>query len=138
MFFAALLRANGRGLLHKRDWGNEAIAAAGSGHQVSMALVAIPQGAPQRRDVHSETDVLYDCIGPDLSDQITFRDELTRVLQERYQDIQCTAAESDRPVVLQQHVLCREQPKRPERKRVSGLAHQGCCNARRMAISTSE
>ncbi len=99
---------------------HEAVAPAGHGADVPATKLAIMQCPPQCRDVRLEIVLLDDDAGPDPRDQLPLAHELARALNQRDQDIEGAAAETERLILFEEEALARAQSEGTKRDRRCG------------------
>jgi hypothetical protein len=74
---------------------------------VALAGAAIAERFAQSRNMDPKGGLFDDRIGPCPGDQLFFRDCLASALDERNQNVECSAPEAQRLPVLEKYALCR-------------------------------
>src|SRR5258708_13540898 len=100
--------------------GDEPIAPTGHGRDVAVALLAVAQRASQGGDLHLEIAFLDEDVGPDPGHQLALADQVAGPLDQRHQNVERPAAETKRPVPLQEETLVWENVEGAERHRWRG------------------
>jgi hypothetical protein len=95
------------------DRGHDAVAATRDGHDVTLALPAIPQDLAQRQRMHPQARLLDDGVRPDTGDQVFAAHHLAGVLDQGHEHVECAAAQRHRPAALEQLPLRCVQPNGP-------------------------
>ena len=97
---------------YRRD---KAVSSTRNGNQISVAILAIPQGPTQRGDIDVEICLHDDRIRPNPLHEFAPSDQLARVFQKRNQDIEGTATDTHLSAGFRQEPLVGKQTKRPKR-----------------------
>ena len=81
---------------------------------VARAVTAMAERFAQRRNMDPESGLFDDRVGPSPGNQLFFGDRLAGALDQRNQNIERTASETQRFPVLEERALSRDQPERSE------------------------
>src|SRR5580700_6230490 len=93
----------------------EAVAAAGNILDVANRGVSVAESLAKGGNVNAQTDLIDDQLPPDTPDEVTLADHFRRVLEQRDQNVQGTAANLQWRAVLLEEPLVRVQAKRTKR-----------------------
>jgi hypothetical protein len=98
----------------RRDFSNKPVSAFGNRFDEPLALDALAEDPPQRRDVLRQIVFLDERIGPDQLQQVFFRDQATLARHQRQERVDGFGSQRNRLVVAQQDFVDRIEAKRPE------------------------
>ena len=84
----------------------------------TLAATAFAERLAQRCDVHPQTRFLDDGLLPDAGLEFGAGQDLAGAVHEQLQQVERTAAESDRLIALEELPFAGEEPKAAERERV--------------------
>ena len=116
-FRGSRLRRPGQLLFRDGHWRYEPIAAPRNIDQITIAVTSIAQNPPQRGNVNCKVGRLDEHFRPHSNHKFLFADQLAGAFDQRYEDIERAAPETQRLFSFKQQPLCRKQPERAERKR---------------------
>src|SRR6266849_2267190 len=111
----------GAGRSHHR--GDEPVAPTGHGSDVAVALLAVAQRASHCGDLHLQIALLDQGVGPNPGQQFALADQVAGPLDQCHQNVERPAAETKRPVSLQEETLVWENVEGAERHRWYGQGY---------------
>src|SRR5215467_1009550 len=92
----------------RADWSYKAVASSRNRGDIPAARLAVAQRPSKRRDMNFEIALFDDDIRPGASHQLSLRDKLAWMLDQRSQEFQSATTETNGGFTLQQKLFCRK------------------------------